>query len=401
MDSIKLRNVLVVLGIVVATIWLGQFLWDLGGRFGIAILIFLLAWLVSFAVSPAVRRLERAKLPRLPATIFIYLLVAGAGIATALFVIPPVLEDLSGITGRIGDYGDDVQRLTDELLLWLSSVGIPESALRDAARDLGANFADLGSTLVTGLIGTLTGIATAILVFFLTLIVSFYVVLDWDRSLARFEDSLPGAWGTELREAVHTIEITFTGFLRGQLIESALFGLAVAITMLIAGLDYVIVVSIFSGFVLVIPFVGPVVGLLAPVLVALLVSPVAALWVGLGLLIVQVLLENVVKPRIIGSAVGVHPLVVIASLLAGTAAAGFWGAIFGVPFGALIYFAIKAGYQKWVSAAGNIDSNISKTGPRQDAQPASKLAGERPEDGADLETQAGELRGDIQGQVEI
>ncbi len=325
MDSIKLRNVLVLLGIVVAVIWLGQFLWDLGGRFGIAILIFLLAWLVSFTISPVVRRLEHAKLPRLPATILVYLLVAGAGIAIALFVFPPVLSDLAGIAGRIGDYGDDVQRLTDDLLRWLRSVGIPESALKDVVSDLGSKFADLGSTAVTGLIGALTGIFTAILVFVLTLIVSFYVVLDWDRSLARFEDSLPGVWGSELREAVRTIEVTFAGFLRGQLIESALFGLAVATAMLIAGLDYVIVVAIFSGLVLVIPFVGPVVGLLAPVLVALSVSPVAALWIGLSLLLAQVVLENVVKTRIIGSAVGVHPLVVIAGVLAGTAAAGFWG----------------------------------------------------------------------------
>ncbi len=368
MDSKKLQNTLLVLGIVVTVVWLGQFLWNLGGRFGTAILIFLLAWIVSFAVSPAVRRLQRARLPRLPAAILVYLALAGAGIATALFVVPPVLHDLAGMTTRIGDHGDDVQRLTDDVMQWLESIGIPESALKDALGDLGSHFADFGATAVTSLIGALTGIATAILVFFLTLIVSFYRVLDWDKSLTRFEKSLPGVWGAELRQAVHAIEVTFAGFLRGQLSESALYGLIVAIVMLIAGLDYVIVVAIFSGLVLVIPFAGPILGLLAPVLVALLASPVAALWVGVALLAVQLVLENVVKTRIIGSAVGIHPLVVIAAVLVGTAAAGFWGAVFGIPFGALVYFAIKAAYTRWVSIAGKNEPDDVPPSPKQQRQ---------------------------------
>ena len=398
MDSKKLQNALLLLGIAVAVVWLGQFLWDLGGQFGTAILIFLLAWIVSFAVSPAVRRLERAKLPRFPAAILVYLALAGAGVAAALFVVPLVLNDLAGIAARIGDYGDDVQRLTgdlmqwlegidipesarigdqgnnvqrltDDLMRWLESIGIPESALRDALGDLGSNFTDLGATAVSGLIGALTGIATATLIFFMTLIVSFYLVLDWDRWLTRFEKSLPGVWGAELRRAVHTIEVTFTGFLRGQLAESALYGLVVAIVMLIAGLDYVIVVAIFSGLVLVIPFVGPIVGVLVPVLVALLTSPVVALWVGVPLLLLQLVLENVVKPRIIGGAVGIHPLVVIASVLVGTAAAGFWGAVFGIPFGALVYFAIRAAYTRWVSVAGKTETDIPPPGPKPEEQP--------------------------------
>ena len=302
MDSKKLQNTLVLLGIAVAVIWLGQFLWNLGAQFGTAILIFLLAWIVSFAVSPTVRRLERMRLPRFPAAAIVYLSLAGAGVAAALFVVPPVLHDLAGITARIGEYGDDVQRWTDDVTRWLESIGIPESALKDALGDLGSNLADLGGTAASGLIGALTGIATAILVFFMTLIVSFYLVLDWDRALTRFEKSLPGVWGAELRQAVQAVEVTFAGFLRGQLTESTLFGIAVAAVMLIAGLDYVIVIAIFSGLVLAVPFVGPVLGVLAPVLVALLTSPVVALWVGVALLALQVILENVVKTRVIGGA---------------------------------------------------------------------------------------------------
>ena len=366
MDTSKQRNILVLLGIVVAISWLSQFLWELGSKFGVAILIFLLAWVVSFIISPIVRRLEQTHLPRLAATILVYLLVSIAGVAITLFIFPLVLSDLASLTSRLGQYGDEVQDLADDVLLWLRSVGLPESALEDAISDLGSNFADLGANALARLIDALTSIVTAVLVSVLTLIVSFYVVLDWDRSLTKFENSLPGFWGAELREAVHTIEKTFTGFLRGQLIESALFGVAVAIAMLVSGLDYVVVISIFSGMMLVIPFVGPILGLLAPVLVALLESPVTALGIGLSLLATQVILENVLKPRIISSAVGVHPLVVIAGVLVGTTAAGFWGAVFGVPFGALLYFALEAGYTRWVCATSRIDADDTQTGSLPD-----------------------------------
>ena len=375
MDSKKLQNTLLLLGIVVAVIWLGQFLWNLGGLFGIPILIFLLAWIVSFAVSPTVRRLERMRLPRSLAAAIVYLSLTGAGIAATLFVVPPVLHDLAGMISQSGEYGDDVQSLIDDVTQFLESIGIPESALQDALGDLGSSLTDLGATAASGLIAALTGIATAALVFFLTLIVSFHLVLDWDRALSRFEKSLPGVWGAELRQAVNAIEITFTGFLRGQLAESALFGLAVAIVMWIAGLDYVIVVAIFSGLVLAIPFVGPIVGVLIPVLVALLTSPIIALWVGVPLFVLQLVLENAVKPRMIGGAVGIHPLVVIASVLVGSTAAGFWGAVFGVPFGALVYFAIRAAYTRWVSVAGNAETGVPPSG----AQPEKQTATESPE----------------------
>ncbi len=364
MDSKKLQNTLLLLGVAVAVVWLGQFLWELGGLFGIPILIFLLAWIVSFAVSPAVRRLERARLPRFPAAVLVYLALAGAGVATVLFVVPPVLHDLAGITTQIGDHGDDVQRWADDVMQWLEGIGIPESALQDALGDLGSSLAGLGATAASGVIAALTGIATGGLVFFLTLIVSFHLVLDWDRALARFEKSLPGVWGAELRQAVRAIEVTFTGFLRGQLAESALFGLVIAIVMWIAGLDYVIVVAIFSGLVLAVPFVGPIVGVLIPVLVALLTSPITALWVGVPLFVLQLVLENVVKPRIIGGAVGIHPLVVIASVLVGATAAGFWGAVFGVPFGALVYFTIRAAYTRWVSVAGKTEADAPPSSPQ-------------------------------------
>ena len=98
MDTSKQRNILVLLGIVVAISWLSQFLWELGSKFGVAILIFLLAWVVSFIISPIVRRLEQTHLPRLAATILVYLLVSIAGVAITLFIFPLVLSDLASLT---------------------------------------------------------------------------------------------------------------------------------------------------------------------------------------------------------------------------------------------------------------------------------------------------------------
>ena len=129
-----------------------------------------------------------------------------------------------------------------------------------------------------------------------------------------------------------------------------IFGVIVAIAMLVAGLDYVLAIAVLAGLAMTIPFVGLVIGLLLPILATLLQDPSLALWVAIPLVASQQILDNIVMPKLTASAMGVHPVVVIASILIGTTAAGFWGAVFGVPVGALVYFAAAAIYTRLISA---------------------------------------------------
>jgi predicted PurR-regulated permease PerM len=140
----------------------------------------------------------------------------------------------------------------------------------------------------------------------------------------------------------------------------------VAITMFAAGLDYILAISVLAGLAMTIPFVGLVIGLLLPIGATLLQDPSLGLWVAIPLVASQQILDNIVMPRLMASAMGVHPVVVIASILIGSTAAGFWGAVFGVPFGALVYFAETAIYKRLISTEARRSlraSSASSAGP--------------------------------------
>ena len=358
-----LRNTLIALLIVIALIWIGGFLWNLAGRFSNLALIFFFAWLVSFALTPLVRRLQRARVPTGPATGIVYVGLFVIATLGSIFVLPGVVGDLVGLGGNVSEYGDDVQELANDLRAGLVDLGLPEEKLDEALNDIGANFADSSGTIIGTIIGALAGIANAVLIAAMTLIVSFYIVLNWDSALRRFAASLPGNWGPAVESASALAESTFSAYLRGQVLGGVIFGVIVAITMLIAGLDYVLAISMLAGVAMTIPFVGLVIGLLLPIGATLLQDPGLGLWVAIPLVAVQQLLDNIVMPKLMASAMGVHPVVVIASILIGTTAAGFWGAVFGVPFGALVFFAAVAIYRRLISTEARRELRTSPVAP--------------------------------------
>jgi predicted PurR-regulated permease PerM len=345
----RLRNTLIALLIVVALIWIGEFLWNLAGRFANLLLIFFFAWLVSFALTPLVRRLQRARVPTAPATAIVYLGIFAIAALLGVFVMPVVVRDLAGLAGNVGAYGDDIQNIANDLRGWLMDMGLPEEALDDALNDIGGSFADASGSIIGGVIGALSGLANVVLVAALTLVVSFYMVLNWDAAFRRFCGTLPGRWGTDLEHSIAVAESTFAGYLRGRLTGGVLYGVIVAVAMIATRLDFVVAIAVLAGIAMTIPFVGLVVGLVLPVAAALLQDPVMALWIAIPLVAAQQILDNVVVPKLMATAMGVHPVVVIASILIGTTAAGFWGAVFGVPFGALVYFAAVAIYRRLIS----------------------------------------------------
>ena len=359
----RLRNTLIALLIVIAIIWIGQFLWNLAGRFSSLVLIFFFAWLVSFALTPLVRRLQAARVATGPATGIVYLGMFAIAALGSIFVLPGMIGDLVGLGGNATAYGDDVQNIANDLRRALVNLGLPAETMDDALNDIGANFADASGTIITGIIGALSGLANAILIAAMTLIVSFYMVLNWDGALRRFTTSLPGNWGPAVASASALAESTFSAYLRGQVIGGFVFGVIVAITMFAAGLDYILAISVLAGLAMTIPFVGLVIGLLLPIGATLLQDPSLGLWVAIPLVASQQILDNVVMPRLMASAMGVHPVVVIASILIGSTAAGFWGAVFGVPFGALVYFAATAAYKRLISAEARRSLRTSSASP--------------------------------------
>ena len=170
----------------------------------------------------------------------------------------------------------------------------------------------------------------------LVLVMSLYMVIDRDRIMSFFFRVVPPAFKDQARLLETSVARSFGGFLRGQ----ALIGLVYAIVATIASgflqLPYLAVTSVAAGVLMAIPFFGPFVSWLPPVLVAFVVVPGATLptivIMGIGWFVVM----NVLQPRLMEEAVGIHPIVVLGSVLVGSKIAGITGAIFGIPIAAVL-----------------------------------------------------------------
>lgn len=336
-DTNRPLLVLIYLAIAVASVWLLQFLWHLLGQASVFVVILLVAWILTVAALGPVRILRRLMIPLPIAAAVIYLgLLSLVGVAL-FFVLPPFFEQVGRAAENLTQQALGIPEGMRALESRLISLGVPEDFVRSTITDVSRQLVSLGQDLASGILaatGTLAGGLAAALV---TLIISFYLLLGWDRTVRNLEAILPKTWAEGFHRAIGAAEHTFGGWLVGQFIASLLWGGSIVITYFIAGLEFGLLVAVGTGLLLFIPIIGMVIGIGIPIAMAAAIRIDLAVWVGLTATLVSLVIENVVKPRVMGSTIGVSPIVVLSSVILGGIAAGFWGVLFGIPIGALLW----------------------------------------------------------------
>jgi predicted PurR-regulated permease PerM len=208
-------------------------------------------------------------------------------------------------------------------------------------------------TYVTASIGGLANFVVSmggnIATFFIALILSIYLVKDseyfsdiWNKIFNLiFGESKAGH---KLREIFAILDDTFNNYIRGQLLEASMVGVLSAIVLYFIGIDYAFVIGIIAGICNMIPYVGPLVGTVLAVVMALLSGqPITALWAIVGMLAVQQVDNNFLAPKIVGDSVGLHPVFTMLAILIGGNVGGLIGMLIAVPVAA----SIKILFGKW------------------------------------------------------
>ena len=301
------------------------------------ILIFLFAWIVAFVVSPMVGALQRV-MPTAPRAGLV-LLVYTALVLVLLIVVVTVAGSLAtSIAGFVGNVPQFQQRLPEIVAPWqarLDAIGIRLNLL-EATQQLLQGLRNIGLDVVRPLtdlaLASLGILGNLLLILFLSL----FMVVDRDRILAFINRIVPPAYRDELRLVETSVASSFGGFLRGQAIQGAIYGVIAAGAHLVFGLDYLAASAFTAGFLMAIPFFGPFFAWAPPVIVAIFAAPDALLPVALVMAVGWFVVMNVIQPRLMATAVGIHPIVVLASVIIGIKLAGIAGAIFGIPIAAVL-----------------------------------------------------------------
>jgi predicted PurR-regulated permease PerM len=321
-------------------------LWGLGN----VLLPFLMGGAIAYFMDPVADRLERLGLSRIAATALIALLAAAIFVIAGLAILPTLIRQLSQLVATAPDIANRLQSFLES---HFPSIMVEGSVVRDTLASLGEAIKARGGELATGLLSSAISVLNALIFVVVVPVVAFYMLLDWDRIVARIDGWLPRDHAPTIRHLAREIDRVLSGFVRGQVSVCLILGAFYASTLMLAGLNFGLVVGAIAGGVTFIPYVGALLGGLLAIGLALF--QFWGDWVSIGIVagifaVGQFLEGNIITPKLVGSSVGLHPLWLIFALSAFGSIFGFVGMLIAVPVAAVIGVLVRFGLDHYLDS---------------------------------------------------
>jgi predicted PurR-regulated permease PerM len=365
--------------------WAGAFLllvlllWLFSG----VLLPFVAAVVLGYLLDPVVERLERFGMNRLGATLVIMASFALLLTLLSILLVPVLWRQLSSFVEALPGYAVQLQGLISGEIERLSreysgglieKLGLGKDAgaeFASATNDLVAQAAHWAGSFLNSVLTRGAALINLISLLVVTPVVTFYMLLDWDRMVATIDGLVPMRHRETVRELAREIHTAMAGFLRGQSLVCLFLGAWYGVGLSLIGLNFGLLIGIMAGILSFIPYVGSLTALILASTVAivqdwprwhLLILSLSVVLVG------QFLEGNILSPKLVGGSVGLHPVWLIFALLAFGSLFGFTGLIAAVPLaaaaGVILRFAI-ARYRESELYTGNTSTDarlLVKTG---------------------------------------
>jgi predicted PurR-regulated permease PerM len=301
------------------------------------ILILVMAWVFAFVLSPVVTATKRIlpAAPRSLVVVTVYALLFVALSAVVLVIasqladsIVSFTEELPTLRERMPEILGEWQDRLDALGLQVNLVLVANDALDGVAESSGQFLGPLQEIALA----SLNTLGNLMFMVFLSL----FIVIDKDRLLGFVNQVTPPRFAEEMRLFQTSVASSFGGFIRGQGIQGLVFGAVAAAGSIALGIDFVPLTTALVAIFQMIPFFGPFISWAPPVVAAILTQPDAIIPIIVIMAVGWFVVMNIVQPRVMASSVGIHPIVVLVSVLIGLRLQGVVGAIFAIPVAAVI-----------------------------------------------------------------
>jgi predicted PurR-regulated permease PerM len=347
-----LLAMLVVLAVLVTFRLAADFLSPLGH----VIVIAGFACVLTFSLAPLVSRLEQW-MPRRAAAALVFF-----GTLSIMLAFAAVIAwQLSGEGQHLSD---QLTRLSEALKgnqsIALGPYEIPaniQERIR-ALSDQGARIDEWSAAVAIGLV-------TSIIDLVLVLVITFYLLLDVRRLRAVVLRWLEPSNRGGARRVFSEIARVFGAYVRAQLLVAASVGILVAVVLLTLGVPYALFLALFAALAELIPMVGPVAGAMPAMLVAATMPLPTVIWVGVAFVAIQLIESNVLIPRLVGPAVGLHPVGSILALALGFELGGVIGALFAVPLAGLAWVLVSTAVRAWRDKRIELQRTVDLTSIRR------------------------------------
>lgn len=328
-------------------------LWNLVNQFIEAILLLLLSAAIAFLITPLTNFLTRSGIPRLFSAIISYVLVLIILVAFAYLLISSLVNQVQIFSATIVDFTVKIPNRYSDFIRFLTiQAKIPPLRISDALNSVEQQVQNFASAAVANAINLILLLTNTFLNFLIVLMVSFYLTLDGKRIRDSIFSILPKRSLSNAHLFEDALSRVVGNYIRGQLTLALIIGVAVALVCTVTGLGEFAVIFGVLGFLFeTIPMVGPFLASISPVIVSLLLpNPFPRTVIVIAcFVVIQVLESNILGPRIVGHAVGLHPVVSIMSLVVFAKLFGASFGAFGGAIGALVATPIVAA--AWVVVA--------------------------------------------------
>jgi predicted PurR-regulated permease PerM len=354
---------------------------------GHVIFLFLTASVIAFTLNPLVRDLTRLKVPRSISVAIVFSLFVAAVAALIIAIGVIAFDQTREAAGRIDDYVTSegaggrtaAEEDIDGLQAWLDDHGLERIQIREQFNEW---LEGLGAGEISGYtqdaIAFVQGAALSVVLLLfsmvLVVVIAIYMLLDMQRLERSIDTRFPPHDGPPLTQQ---IESALWGYVKGQAILSIVIGTSAGVGMWILGRtglvegadEYALLFALWTAFIEVIPYIGPWLSAVPPVIYALVVDPVSVIWVALLFLFIYQVEGHIVVPNVMASALRLHPLLVIFGLLAGFELYGIAGAFVALPTMAGLraiwgFFHERIRLERWDEGAAEVPVEVEIEPPR-------------------------------------
>ncbi|MEN9202788.1 MAG: AI-2E family transporter [Thermostichus sp. DG_1_6_bins_120] len=373
------------IALIVATGMLLLLLWQLRSL----VLTVMIAVVVATALAPLVDTAERLRIPRWLAVVVVYLSLIAGITGLALLIGPTVVAQTERLLARLPSYLERLQLLIDvwitdlagvdpAVIEYLNQVLNPQSITQWAIRS--------GQQLLVQSYGFTRGLVGTLLTTLLTIFISGYMLVSGSSLIRGLVELFPYPWNERLAQQMHPMAQRMGGYIQGRVLVSAILGVMITVSLRFLGLsEFALALGVIAGFTNLIPFIGPVLGSLPALVLALVQGGWTVLWVLILYVAIQNLETYVLDPLLVGSSVRVKPLYQLLAVLGGTQLLGIVGAVIAPPWvagGAVLLENLYLKPKQEAEARLKLQSGVLHPQPLSTAAEADSLSSDQKAGGA-------------------
>lgn len=324
------------------------------------LLPFVAGIIIGYLLDPLTSKFTKLGLNRTLATFLVLFLVIITLVPALIILFGVIDEQLGRFIAVVPQYIGSLIKKIEPLIIELQDrfPNLEPDKIKDYLRNNATNGLKLVGSVFRSVITGGFAFFNLLSLLLITPVVTFYMLRDWDKFIAKVDSLLPRSSKASIRQQAREIDRTLSGFIRGQFSVCVLLGTYYSLGLYFVGLELGVLVGFIAGLISFIPYVGSIVGFVVSLGIAFAQfdSLMPIIQVVIVFITGQFLEGNFLTPKLVGENVGLHPVWVMFALLAGGVLLGFLGLMIAVPVAAIIGVLIRHAIENYKKSSLYLDN---------------------------------------------